>query len=59
MLQVVNRTRLSPDTGGLGGHAQAIGYVLMITVGIGTMEVKTGRIMVEYRCWGGDMRNVG
>jgi hypothetical protein len=31
----------------------------MMNAGIGTMEVKTAQIMVEYRCREGDMRNVG
>jgi len=42
-----------------GGSAEATGKGWMMIVGIGTMGVKTGRIVVGLLCLEADMRNAG
>jgi hypothetical protein len=45
--------------GEAGGSAEATGKGWMMIVGIGTMGVKTGRIVVGLLCLEADMRNAG
>lgn len=54
-----NIVQPSPDKGGLGTYAEEAGKVRKMSVGIETTKVRKWQIMVEYRGWGGDMRNVG